>query len=146
MKISEFEDKLSTVPDARLRQMLSASRASGPEVAVKLILNECKRRGMDGLDSPAEGAFDRAPGSETMAYAQESAGYAGADAPPDSHNQVFHEGASAAEGVDLDSGAPATAPDWLNEETRSGMPVAVKALLVILALGAILVLAWKFSH
>lgn len=144
MKISEFEDKLSTVPDAKLRQMLSASRASGPEVAVKLILNECKRRGMDGLDAPAEGAFDRAPGSETTAYPQESAGYAGADAPADSRKPVSREGA--AEGDDLDAGAPATAPEWLNEETRSGMPVAVKALLVIVVLGALLGLAWKFSH
>jgi hypothetical protein len=146
MKISEFEDKLSTVPDAKLRQMLSASRASGPEVAVKLILNECKRRGMDGLDAPAEGAFDRAPGSETTAYPQEAAGYAGADAPPDSHKHGSREGALAAEGEDLDSGAPATAPDWLNEETRSGMPVAVKALLVVVVLAAILGLAWKFTH
>ena len=144
MKISEFEDKLSTVPDAKLRQMLSASRASGPEVAVKLILNECKRRGMDGLDASAEGAFDRAPGSETAAYPQEAAGYAGADAPADSRQPVSREGAD--EGEELDPGAPATAPKWLNEETRSGMPVAVKVLLVIIALGAILGLAWKFTR
>jgi hypothetical protein len=144
MKISEFEDRLSTVPDAKLRQMLSASRASGPEVAVKLILNECRRRGLDGLGAPAEGAFERAPGSETMAYPQEAAGYAGADAPADSHKTGSPRDEAEVDG--LDSGAPATAPEWLNEETRSGMPVAVKALLVIIALGAVLGLAWKFSH
>ena len=144
MKISEFEDKLSTVPDGKLRQMLSASRASGPEVAVKLILNECRRRGMDALDAPAAGVFVRAPGSETMAYPQEAAGYAGADAPPDLHKQGSREGAAEDEG--LDSGAPATAPEWLNEETHSGMPVAVKVLLVIIALGVILGLAWKFTR
>lgn len=144
MKISEFEDKLSTVPDAKLRQMLSASRASGPEVAVKLILNECKRRGMDDLDAPAESAFNRASGSETMAYPQEAAGYAGADAPPDSHKPGSLEGP--AEGDGLDSGAPATAPEWLNEETHSGMPVAVKVFLVVIALGAIVGLAWKFTR
>ena len=144
MKISEFEDKLSTVPDAKLRQMLSASRASGPEVAVKLILNECKRRGMDDLDAPAEDAFSRAAGSETMAYPQEAAGYGGSDAPSDSQKQGTGEVAAEAEG--LDSGAPATAPEWLNEETHSGMPVAVKVLMVVLALGAILGLAWKFTR
>ena len=128
MKISEFEDKLSSVPDAKLRQMLSASRESGPEVAVKLILNECKRRGMDDLDAPAEGALN----------------YAGADAPSDSQKQGTREDAAEADG--LDSGAPATAPEWLNEETHSGMPVAVKVLMVILALGAILGLAWKFTR
>lgn len=154
MKISEFEDKLSTVPDAKLRQMLSASRASGPEVAVKLILNECKRRGMDGLDAPAEGAFDRAPGSETAAYPHEAAGYAGADAPPDSppgftpglHKDAGHEGVPPVDGDGVDTGAPATAPDWLNEETKSGLPVVVKALLVVVVLAVVLGLAWKFSH
>lgn len=150
MKISEFEDKLSTVPDAKLRQMLSASRANGPEVAVKLILNECRRRGMDDLDAPAasaapaEGAFLRASGSETMAYPQEAAGYAGADAPPDSPKPDSREGA--AEGEALDPGAPATAPEWLNEETQSGMPMALKAFIVLIALGAILGLAWKFTR
>jgi hypothetical protein len=107
MKISEFEDKLATVP----------------EVAVKLILNECKRRGMDDLDVPSEGA---------------------SDASPDSDKPAFRQGAAEAEG--LDSGAPATAPDWLNEETNKGMPVAAKVLMLIIALGAILGLAWKFTR
>jgi hypothetical protein len=145
MKISEFEDKLSTVPDAKLRQMLSASRASGPEVAVKLILNECKRRGMDGLDAPAEGAFDRAPGSETTAYPQEAAGYAGADAPPDSLKEAGREGDSL-DGEGVDTGAPATAPDWLNEESKSGLPGAVKVLLVLVIIGGIAGAAWMFTR
>ncbi|MDB5105453.1 MAG: hypothetical protein JWP91_3142 [Fibrobacteres bacterium] len=147
MKLDEFEKRLSTVSDAKLMQMLSSSRATGPEVAVKLILNEGKRRGMDGLDAPAEGAFDRAPGSETTAYPQEMAGYAGADAPAAAEGQA----ASGAEGAPGEgeapaSDAPATAPDWLNEETKGGMPMAVKILLLLIVVGAILGLAWKFTR
>ncbi|GEM_PF-4077825 len=148
MKISEFEEKLSTVSDAKLRQMLSASRVSGPDVAVKLILTEGKRRGMDDLEvaaphsTAAANAFERAPGSETTAYPQEHAGYAGADAPKE------HEASppSDSAGPALDENAPATAPDWLSEETKSGVPVPVKVGLVVVIIGAILGLAWKFSH
>jgi hypothetical protein len=145
MKISEFEEKLATVSDAKLMQMLSASRASGPDVAIQLILNEGKRRGMDGLEAPGENAFDRAPGSETTAYPHEMAGYAGADAPPalDANGEP-----AVASGGDVvpDSGAPASAPEWLSEETKSGMPVVVKVLMLVVVLGAILGLAWKFTH
>ena len=146
MKLNEFEERLATVSDAKLLQMLSASRVTGPEVAVKLILNEGKRRGIEGLDAPAESAFDRAPGSETSAYRQEMAGYAGADAPAKSQGEgVSAQDAVSAEG-DSASDAPATAPDWLNEETKSGLPMAVKILLLLIAVGAILGLAWKFTH
>jgi hypothetical protein len=141
MKLNEFEEKLGTVSDAKLRQMLTASRATGPDVAVKLILAECNRRGMDGLDGEAApGAYSDEPrvrGSETVAYPQEQAGYAGADAPP--------AAAEAADGGDA-SDAPAIAPDWLNEETKSGLPIVAKVLIVFVVLGAVLGLAWKFTH
>ena len=67
-------------------------------------------------------AFDepRTPGSETVAYPQEHAGHGGSDAPPSTE---------AAPG-DGSSDAPATAPDWLNEETKSGLPMAVKILIL----------------
>jgi hypothetical protein len=154
MKINEFEEKLGTVSDTKLRQMLSASRANGPDVAVQLILNEGKRRGLDGLDAPSENALERAPGSETSAYPQESAGYAGADAPPEPVAEAAGTkaapGDAAAEGDPAvfgdDAAAPATSPDWLNEETRSGLPVPVKVLLLVAIVGAILGLAWKFTH
>ncbi|MEO7424064.1 MAG: hypothetical protein ABI036_02690 [Fibrobacteria bacterium] len=170
MKLNEFESKLATVSDAKLRQMLAAGRASGPEVAVTMILSECNRRGMDGLEEQADAkpsATDalastapgvpsayapqfRVPGSETTAYAQEQAGFAGADAPPraDSFRTgSFADGDSDAseEMAPLDA-PPATAPDWLNEETRSGMSPMVKLLLVLIALGVVLGLVWKFSR
>ncbi|MDB5050154.1 MAG: hypothetical protein JWO30_3225 [Fibrobacteres bacterium] len=140
MKLNEFEEKLGTVSDAKLRQMLTAGRTTGPDVAVKLILAECNRRGMDGLDGEAvPGAYSDEPrvlGSETVAYPQEQAGYAGADAPPAAPDSAEAEAAE----------APATAPDWLNEETKSGLPVVAKILIVLVVLGAVLGLAWKFSH
>jgi hypothetical protein len=149
MKISEFEAKLATVSDAKLMQMLSASRAGGPDVAVKLILNEGRRRGMNDLEAPGENAFafafDPAHGSATAAYPQEMAGYAGADAPPPAPESP--SGPAMASGdFALDPGAPATAPEWLSEETKPGLPVAVKLLMVIVVLGAILGIAWKFSR
>ncbi len=146
MKLNEFEEKLATVSDAKLRQMLTTSRATGPDVAVNLILSECKRRGMDGLDAQASPSEARVPGSETTAYPQEHAGHAGADAPPraDIHPPAMepHPLADSLE----DAGAPATAPDWLNEESKTGVPVIVKVLLVLVVLGGMLGLAWKFSH
>lgn len=138
MKVNEFEEKLATVSDAKLRQMLSASRASGPEVAVKLILAEGKRRGMEDLEESAMLAELRAAGSATSAYPQEHSGYGGADAPP-APVTTLEEPAPPADG------SP-TPPEWLSEETKSGMPVAIKALLVVAAVGLILGLAWKFSH
>lgn len=152
MKLNEFESKLATVSDAKLRQMLAAGRASGPEVAVTMILSECNRRGMDGLEAKAPPVYApefRIPGSETTAYAQEQAGFAGADAPPrtdprrDSH--ASGDSDASEESAALDA-PPATAPDWLNEETRTGMPPMVKFLMVLVVLGGILGLVWKFSR
>ncbi|MEO6098478.1 MAG: hypothetical protein ABIW76_23525 [Fibrobacteria bacterium] len=144
MKISEFEAKLATVSDAKLMQMLSASRAGGPDVAVQLIVNEGKRRGMTDLETSPETGFDRAPGSGTAAYSHAMAGYADADAP--AAPQASAEPFAAPGDIALDPGAPATAPEWLSEETKPGMPVAVKVLMVIVVLGAVLGVAWKFSH
>jgi hypothetical protein len=147
MKISEFEEKLATVSDAKLMQMLSASRAGGPDVAVKLILNEGKRRGMNDLEASGENAFafDHAHGSATAAYPQEMAGYAGADAPPPAPEALGGPAMGSGDFA-LDPGAPATAPEWLSEETKPGLPVAVKVLMVLVVLGAILGIAWKFSR
>ena len=149
MKLNEFADKLATVSDAKLRQMLQSSRVAGPEVAVSLILSECKRRGMNGMPGENPSAFvpeSRSPGSDTTAYAQEQAGYAGADAPPVPLNAAVDPLRAVLADDPAADGPPATAPDWLNEESKTGMPVAVKVLLVLIVLGGILGLAWKFSH
>ena len=143
MKLNEFEERLATVSDAKLRQMLTASRASGPEVAVKLIVSECKRRGLDASDANTAPLSDepRNPGADTIAYPHEHAGYGGADAPPRPVDGPLDESGLAAA-----SEAPATAPDWLNEERNSGMPIVAKVLILLVVLGAILAAAWKFTH
>ncbi|MDQ3000320.1 MAG: hypothetical protein M3Y08_03530 [Fibrobacterota bacterium] len=138
MKLNEFEDKLATVSDAKLRQMLASSRANGPEVAVTLILAECNRRGMDGLED--SGAPEGFPASATVAYPHENAGHAGADAPAPG---------TLADGIPAEgepSEAPATAPDWLNEETKTGLPMFVKILILLITIGAVLGLAWKLTR
>lgn len=67
MKVSEFEARLSTVTDDKLRAMYADSLAKGPEVAVQLIKAEADRRGLaleaaaepDGLAAgPAAGASE----------------------------------------------------------------------------------------
>lgn len=114
MKVSEFEAKLTTVSDSKLRRMLAESREKGPEVAVNLILAEAGRRGMDTSGTAVEGApltdavpADGIPLDETM--------------PP-------------AEG----SEAPAVAGAWLHEEANRGMPVIAKVLIAVVVLGGIL--------
>jgi hypothetical protein len=134
MKLEEFEAKLATVSDAKLRQMLAASRASGPEVAVKMILAEAKRRGMGDLDAADA---KEAGATEHAGYAAEAAGAA------DAAGAGADTAGSAEAGAE---GAPQTPPEWLSEETKSGMPIAVKILIVLILLGAILALAWKFTH
>lgn len=142
MKVTEFEEKLATVSDAKLRQMLSASRASGPDVAVKLILAEGKRRGMEDLEGSALMAELRAAGSATSAYPHEQSGYGGSDAPPVA---TLERGEGHAHDAAV-SDPSASPPEWLSEETKSGMPVAVKAVLLAAMVGGILFAAWKFSH
>jgi hypothetical protein len=142
MKVSEFEAKLGTVSDAKLRQMLSSGREHGPQVAVDLILAEYRRRGMEDMDAPESGDAPASPQagayhevrSESMAtsaYPKEVAGAFGADGPLDPPS---------------DPSMPALSPEWLSEETKSGMPMALKALLLIAVVGAILALAWKFTR
>jgi hypothetical protein len=125
MKLSEFEAKLGTVSDDRLRQMLATSRARGPEVAVRIILAEGQRRGLDDFDAESHPSA-----MATSAYPKEGAGAFGSDAPESP----------------VDASAPALAPEWLTEETKSGMPMALKALLFIAVVGCILALAWKFTR
>jgi hypothetical protein len=152
MKVNEFETKLATVSDAKLLQMLGASRSTGPEVAVDLILSECKRRGLEEpSDKPAASPFASSPSSPsefspsasaTNAYAHDKAGYADAEA-------LVAE--SAGEGVSVEAapaeaGVPPIAPDWLTEESKSRLPVFVKVLIVLVGLVGALGLAWKISH
>lgn len=171
MKVSEFEAKLGTVSDAKLRQMLAVSRSQGPELAVSMILAEARRRGME--DQEALSAADRgaerveAAASEsgmrravaTSSYPREGAGAYGSDAPADA---AFGSdpAASAPDGIAAnaaagsaanaaslaDPTAPALAPEWLTEETKSGMPLALKAFLFLAGVGGALALAWKFTR
>jgi hypothetical protein len=131
MKVSEFEAKLGNVSDAKLRQMLSTSREKGPEVAVKLILAEYRKRGMEDWDATPAALQAPSESMGTSAYPKEVAGAFGADAPAE---------------PGTDASMPALSPEWLSEETKSGMPVALKALLLIAVVGCILALAWKFSR
>lgn len=108
MKVSEFEEKLTTVSDQRLRRMLAESRDKGPEIAVNLILAEGRRRGVD-LE---EGTPSRA----------EPDGPLGAEAAP-----AFSEEAGS-------SGKGA----WLNEEANRGLPTSIKVLITVVVLGGVL--------
>ena len=146
MKVSEFEAKLGTVSDAKLRQLFSASRDQGPEVAVRLILAEARRRGLKGMEG-LEAVPDRdevrteaAAGAAmaTMAYPREGAGAFGSDAPADAAGPALSE-----EAAPTDASVPALAPEWLTEETKSGMPLALKAILLLAAIGGVLAVAWK---
>jgi hypothetical protein len=135
MKVSDFEDKLKTVSDTKLVQMLASSRRDGPEVAVKLILAEGGRRGLAGMgDEPEKDAVPPAPLAPPEVSAEESgSGDAAAMDQP------------AGEG-DGSEPVPAKAA-WLTEENdKSGMPTLVKVLLYVVALGAIAFSALKFIH
>ena len=149
MKATEFEAKLATVSDAKLRQMLAASRSQGPAVAVAMILSEQRKRGLE--EEPVVRA--------TSYYPKEGAGAFGSDAPAEAvpgdgmarsgtgeaavgAAAIGEEGAATLS----DSAAPALAPEWLSEETKSGMPVVLKAILLIAFAGGVLALAWKFAR
>jgi hypothetical protein len=159
MKASEFEAKLGMVSDAKLRQMLAASRSQGPEVAVSMILAEARRRGMDDTEGYVpDDRYPERPGTEggdalakmavaTSSYPKEGAGAFGSDGPSETVSAEGMTGnGSGAGGVLADSAAPALAPEWLTEETKSGMPMALKALLLIGFVGGLLALAWKFTR
>jgi hypothetical protein len=166
MKVSEFEAKLGTVSDAKLLQMLAASRSQGPELAVSLILAETRRRGMEDQESPspayrgperlepAAGESGMRMAVATSSYPREGAGAFGADAPADAAFGMEpaaggpEQAASDPDGTSApaDPTAPALAPEWLTEETQSGMPMALKALLFLAGIGGVLALAWKFTR
>jgi len=115
MKLSEFEEKLATVSDGKLRRMLADSRKNGPEVAVTLILAEASRRGVI-LEDEAEPPLPE--------YVKDGA------AP--------HPAGTSPSGESLpagDSEAPATQGAWLAEEQDAGMPVFVKILMAVILLG-----------
>lgn len=122
MKLSEFEEKLTTVSDSKLRRMLADSRKNGPEVAVRLILAEASRRGVsleDDAEPPLPDYVKRPPAE---AGSQASGTAPAAEAP---------EAASASGDPD----APATQGAWLAEEQAAGLPAFVKILLALIVLG-----------
>lgn len=111
MKLSEFEDKLSTVSDDKLLLMLEDTRKRGPEVAFKLILAEAKRRGMEVEDGPV--------GTSTQT-------------PAGSEGGISPEGEAAPGGTE-----PAMGSAWLHEEANQGLPMIIKILIGIVVLGGI---------
>jgi hypothetical protein len=110
MKLSEFEDKLTTVSDDKLRLMLADTRKRGPEVALNLILAEAGRRGMNLEEgsTPPLGAMSSAENDITLD--EDMPAMAG----------------SASKGA------------WLQEEASSGLPVFIKILITVVILGGIL--------
>jgi hypothetical protein len=142
MKESEFEAKLTTVSDAKLVQMLLVGRRDGPEVAVKMIMAEGSRRGLEGMEDSPESLSLSAqvdPGVEAAMSeaASEAIGYA--DLAP-----VEEESSPEPQLSDENGG---DAPKWLTEENSSGkFPPLLKALLFIVALGVVLAVAYSLIH
>lgn len=126
MKLSEFEERLATVSDRKLRLMLEDCRAKGPEVAVKLILAEAGRRGLD-LDAPLAPAGAEASGTAAAPASRPLTGLALEDEAP---------GEAAPDAVPGGEDAPKGA--WLAEEQSSGMPMFIKVLIVVVILGGAL--------
>lgn len=126
MKVSEFEERLTTVSDSKLMQMLSASRLEGPAVAVKLIVAEGGRRGLKGLDveAPAlalEELDDLMPKVESA------------------------DGSSEEENSQLDNSMDSS--KWLNEESSNGkIPVMIKVLLFAACIAVLIFGALKVFH
>jgi hypothetical protein len=144
MKVTEFESRLSTVSDAKLMQMLSASRANGPEVAVEMILAEGRRRGLEDFGKSQDDSSTMPAAVATSAYSREGAGAFGADAPASAAAEEVSGEPAFTDPLPSESG-PAPA-EWLSEETKKGLPVPVKVLLAVVVLGAIAAVAWKFAH
>lgn len=132
MKVSEFEAKLADLGDNKLRQMLAASRRDGPEIAVTLLLAECRRRGMDGLDG-LESAPEPVAAMESSEAVHASREFSPEASPQDPGDEIM-------------DAPPATAPEWLNEESKTGLSGFAKAALVLIALGGIAGAAWMFTR
>lgn len=133
MKLSEFQEKLTTVSDSKLRLMLADSQRKGPEVAVKLILAEAERRGVDLNAVPMPAAPSEAALGPEAGISAESAGSA---------DGVAEDGegmpASEAHGAGIPDASPAGKGAWLAEEANQGMPMIVKLLITAVILGGIL--------
>lgn len=116
MKLSEFEEKLANLPDERLRHMLAKCRKEGPEVAVKLILAEALRRGMDSMEEapgPSRNAsITQAPAPpERYAPQAESAVPVYVDAVPEAAPFVPEARAAVPEAAPFTSEARAAIPE-----------------------------------
>lgn len=119
MKLSEFQEKLTTVSETKLRAMLADSRRKGPDVAVKLILAEAERR---GVDLNAAGSGEPAPAGSAGTGVDEASG------------EQSPEGGASGEGVPVGAGKGA----WLAEEANQGLPMIIKILITVAVLGGIL--------
>ncbi|HLP42967.1 MAG TPA: hypothetical protein VK465_15770 [Fibrobacteria bacterium] len=122
MKLSEFETRLSSVSDAKLRLMYVDSNEKGPAVAVDLIRAEANRRSLN-LDS----GIRAAPAAITDFDGDAADGLV-----PDTGT----EAALAGEG-ETPEGVTSKGALFTEETTSGGLPVTVKILLAVATLGGI---------
>ena len=163
MKLSEFEEKLKTVSDDKVRQMLASSRRDGPEVATKLILAEANRRGLnivDDSDSPTARSESMEASRATQAHElpiepepskpwEPSVPTSLAEASPADSSANPDRAASPHSALALgdepsDSSSP-NPPEWLSEETtKSKVHPLFKVAIYLAVLGAAIGAAFKF--
>lgn len=139
MKLEEFERKLGSVLDDKLLKMLDTARRDGPDVAARLLEQEAKRRGLI-----LSGNFP----SSSDADARVRSAFAGLDRSegptPEPEPPPAEPGAAEAQGAQTPPGEPSPGA-WLTEElSRSRFPAAVKVVLYLAALGALVGLLFKF--
>lgn len=146
MKLSEFEEKLTTVSDGKLRRMLADCRKNGPEVAVKLILAEASRRGAvleDEADPPLPDYLRRSPAASPGPASDFTPSFPPSleAAPADRLSEAASAANAPAEADEApatdDPEAPAVRGAWLAEEQDAGMPGFVKALLALFVLAGL---------
>ena len=142
MKLSEFEERLTTISERKLRLMLEEGRRNGPEVAVNLILSEAARRGVDleggpaspePADVPLEG-FEPARSSVDGSRGFEDAPVEDGEPAEAVGAAATLEEAPAFSESDSEGGA-ATKGAWLAEETSGGgLSGVAKALIALVVL------------
>jgi hypothetical protein len=157
MKLDEFERKLASVADDKLLKMLRAARLDGPDVAAKLIEAEAARR---GLDLPEKASSDsgatQEPGASDPGFSEASSSpdadarvrsaFAGLDRPLAAEGSDMRLDFSAAEPASQPAPAASPSPGaWLNDEmSKSRVPIAVKVVFYLGALGGLVAVLFKF--
>lgn len=132
MKVQEFQEKLTTVSDSKLRRMLAESREKGPEVAMTLLLAEAQRRGLDSETEAPPSAGPVRSGVPSEGFFPDPRSYSTSNQTPTP--ATLSDSMPPAE---LDGDAPAVKGAWLHEEVHQGMPILLKVLLGVVVLGGV---------